>query len=661
VVPSQLCDHHSNRVLLFEAGHRRAAEVKAAFARACPDWKVSVVKRSGEAIRRLEGQTYDAVILNLDPLRSDDLDLVRQFAKTGRGIPIVVLAGPCGEQVREAAGTQSSVVCLFGSSDDLDSLPLAVADVLGRQGLELKQAQLQEEILNREKELDALKVFADALAEATVADEVLRCALEAARSAIPHVDAATGHLMDEENGWLFVGVPADAGSPSRATSGQLEHKGVSSSPQAMDSEPGASGDSRCPELGPGVESCLTAPLIIQEEVVGRLSVGSAQAGAFDERRQAVLTTLARQASAAIENARLRRQIQTTQREYRMLVESASDAVCVVDLETWRFLETNLQAGELTGHGLEGLQRVTADGVRCMQGDSPESVTLRDLITSGESGFEDLSLVRRDGRLVPVSVRVNRPTRGDAKSAQVVLRDLSARKEMEQRLIHTEKLAALGRLAASLAHEINNPLQALRSSISLLSRDLLDEEKRMRYVSIADQEVQRLIQLVQRMLDFYRPASEERDLVCVNDLLEDTLALASKQLEHCGIVVVRDFTEELPPVGAVVSYLRQVFINLVLYHVEAMPDGGRLTVSTSVDEIDDQVVITFGDTGEGIPADELPYVFEPFYSAREKSGGLGLAVSYSIVEKHGGLLEVSSEEGAGTHFSVRLPVGGEPVV
>jgi signal transduction histidine kinase len=163
-----------------------------------------------------------------------------------------------------------------------------------------------------------------------------------------------------------------------------------------------------------------------------------------------------------------------------------------------------------------------------------------------------------------------------------------------------------------------------------------------------------------MLDFYRPSGEERHAVNINDLLEDTLALASKQLEHCGIAVVKDLAPSLPPVGAVASYLRQVFINLVLYHVEAMPDGGRLTVKTGVDESADQVVINFSDTGGGMPADELAYVFEPFYSSRGKPGGLGLAVSYSIVEKHGGTMEVSTEEGAGTIFSVRLPLGGELV-
>lgn len=230
--------------------------------------------------------------------------------------------------------------------------------------------------------------------------------------------------------------------------------------------------------------------------------------------------------------------------------------------------------------------------------------------------------------------------------------------MEQQLIRTEKLAALGRLAASLAHEINNPLQAIRSSISLLAKRPLDEDKREWYLSIADKEVQRLIQMVRRMLDFYRPSTERRGLTDVNALLEDTLALSSKQLQHSDIRVSKELAAGLPRTVAVANYLKQVFINIVLNALEAMPHGGELAVSTSLDEENDELVIAFCDTGVGIPADDLPYVFEPFYTARDQGTGLGLAISYTIVEQHEGRIEVESEEGKGTTFTVRLPLRGE---
>jgi two-component system NtrC family sensor kinase len=372
---------------------------------------------------------------------------------------------------------------------------------------------------------------------------------------------------------------------------------------------------------------------------------------------AVIDVLARQADLTRENALLRQQVQAWEQRSRSVVEGASDAIYLVDLDSARLLEVNNQGLELAGYSSDELKGMTAeDVVFCMQG-AREKVTLQELLVRGAETVEDLDLVREDGRVVPVSIRVVQSPGVGASVAQVALRDLSASKSMEQ-LIQTEKLAALGRLAASLAHEINNPLQALCSSISLLSRGPLDDNKRARYVDIASREVERVVQLVQRMLDFYRPSGEERVLVSVNDLLDDTLALAGKQLERSGVEVVKELGTPLPLVDAVASYLRQVFINLVLYHVEAMPDGGQLKVKTRLEESSDQLVISFSDTGEGISPGELPYVFEPFYAAKGRSAGPYLAVSYSIVQQHYGSMEVSSQAGEGTTFTVRLPVGGE---
>jgi two-component system NtrC family sensor kinase len=649
VAPSQLCGGR-NRVLLLEANHHRAAQVRRAFNQTCPACHIEAVDRPADVVHRLEVQTYDAVILDLEPLGLEGLEFVREIANQGHEVPIVILSANRDEQIARAVPWPGAVLCLSGSNADLDSLPRYLADVLGSECLTQEQGRPHEEMLSREKSLDTLHSFVDMVSGASEPDQILQCAVEVARSAIPNVETSMGQLIDERAGHLVVRAPEDAGSDSE-----------SSLPLASTSVTYEREARPFFELGPGIRSCLDAPLVMQGKVTGRLSVGSAQADAFDETHQRVLTTLASYAAMAIQNADLRRQIQSARERYQAVVESASDAICLVDLENWRFLEANSQAGDLTGYGLEALRSLSADDVCCLQEGSQEKVTLRNLLASGGSNFENLSLVRNDGRLLPVSVRVNTLTCGQVRSAQVVLRDVSARKEMEERLVQAEKLAALERLAGSLAHEINNPLQALRTSINLLSKGPLDEAKRLRYAGIADQEVERLTRLVQRMLDFSRAYGDERAWVNVNDLLEDTLALAGKQLEHCGIAVVKEFAESLPPVGAASSYLRQVFINLVLYHVEAMPKGGRLVVRTSVDQVGHQLVITFRDTGRGIPADEMPYIFEPFYSTREGSDGLGLAVSYSIVKKHGGVMEVSSEEGVGTLFSIRLPLGDGVVV
>jgi signal transduction histidine kinase len=223
------------------------------------------------------------------------------------------------------------------------------------------------------------------------------------------------------------------------------------------------------------------------------------------------------------------------------------------------------------------------------------------------------------------------------------------------LLRAEKLAATGKLAASLAHEINNPLQAIQNCLHLvLRKPSLDQTKRQQYLSMAQEEVRRLIDLVQRMLDFYRPSKEGAGPVQINDVLDDVLSLAAKRLQQARIAVHRDTATPLPPVHGVNNLLKQVFLNIIINASDAMPDGGDLYVDTDWDETRGQVVVSFTDTGEGIPVSELAKIFDPFYTTKAKGTGLGLSVSHRIVESHGGRIDVKSEVQEGSTFTVRLP-------
>ena len=202
--------------------------------------------------------------------------------------------------------------------------------------------------------------------------------------------------------------------------------------------------------------------------------------------------------------------------------------------------------------------------------------------------------------------------------------------MQAQLIQAEKLSALGRLAASLAHEINNPLQALRSGLALLLNRPLDAEKRQRYIAVANREVERLIGIVERMLDFYRPSAEQQEPTDINAILEEVLTLAGKKLQHSKVSTQTKLAADLPLVRAVASQIQQVFLDLLLNAVEAMPNGGRLTISTGLSSDRREALVVFADTGDGIPKEEISRVFEPFYTTKLKGTGLGLAISYGIV-------------------------------
>jgi two-component system NtrC family sensor kinase len=226
---------------------------------------------------------------------------------------------------------------------------------------------------------------------------------------------------------------------------------------------------------------------------------------------------------------------------------------------------------------------------------------------------------------------------------------------QAQLVKAEKLAATGKLAASLAHEINNPLQAIQNSLHLVTqRRSLDDSKRQMYLSMAQEEVQRLIDMVQRMLDFYRPSTESQETVDIQEALDDVLTLAGKRIQHGNVVVHRDATGPLPPALGVANQLKQVFLNIIINAVEAMPTGGDLYVGTAWEEQRGELSISFTDTGEGIPRSDLGNIFDPFYTSKPKGTGLGLSVSHGIIERHGGRIEVKSEVGRGSTFTVHLP-------
>lgn len=225
------------------------------------------------------------------------------------------------------------------------------------------------------------------------------------------------------------------------------------------------------------------------------------------------------------------------------------------------------------------------------------------------------------------------------------------RETQAQIIRAEKLAVVGRLAASVAHEVNNPLQAIDLQLQLIADEGLARPASERLVTVQE-ELARIASIVQRLLDFQRPTPGERAPYRVSALLDDVLALADKQLQQHGVIVVRDEYADLKPVLVVGDQIKQVFLNLVLNAVEAMPDGGQLRVC--LEQSDGTITVAFTDTGAGIVPEVMHHLFEPFFSTKANGTGLGLAVSHEIVTGHGGSLEASSIPGEGSTFTVRLP-------
>ena len=227
-------------------------------------------------------------------------------------------------------------------------------------------------------------------------------------------------------------------------------------------------------------------------------------------------------------------------------------------------------------------------------------------------------------------------------------------ESQRALIQAEKMAIAGRLTTSIAHEINNPLQAVSNCLHLAGRRELTLEDRQNYLALAQEELDRLMQTVQRMLDFYRPGALDRQPTDVHALLQKMLLLLEKQLKDQDILVHLNFASDLPYVYAVGDQIQQVFLNLALNASEAMPDGGNLYIETHHHQ--DGVRIVFQDTGYGVPASKRKTIFEPFVSNKQGGTGLGLAISYGIITAHGGSLELVEPVEKGARFQITLKTG-----
>jgi signal transduction histidine kinase len=243
-----------------------------------------------------------------------------------------------------------------------------------------------------------------------------------------------------------------------------------------------------------------------------------------------------------------------------------------------------------------------------------------------------------------------------------LRELE-RRRMEQVLFDSEKLAATGRLAASIAHEINNPLEAIKNALYLLTNKTSPDDPNAKFLQIATRETERVSRILRQMLGFYRaPKMEPTD---VNHLIEESESLIEKHLLQNRIKLDLDLDPALPPVVASADQIKQVLLNLMLNAQQAMPDGGTLFVTTRVSHgadpeflMSDSVQIQIRDTGNGILEEHLPHIFEPFFSTKDEKGtGLGLWVSQGIVQAHGGSIKLRSRPGRGTSFRVTLPIGG----
>ena len=261
-----------------------------------------------------------------------------------------------------------------------------------------------------------------------------------------------------------------------------------------------------------------------------------------------------------------------------------------------------------------------------------------------------------GKTLPLSLSASALTgdAGERLGAVLLFRDLSEVRALQAQVERAERLASIGRLAAGVAHEIRNPLGSLKGFLQYFQRKLPLDAQDKTYLSVMIQEVDRLNAVVSNLLEFARPKEPTLQECDVTEILRHALTLLAQDAAAKQARIRRDFPDELPLMSLDRDQITQALLNFLLNAIQAIDADGEIRVSASVSADSGSMDITIGDTGAGIAPDDLPRIFDPFFSTKKQGNGLGLAIAHAIIERHRGEISVESEPGRGATFRVRLP-------
>jgi two-component system NtrC family sensor kinase len=420
------------------------------------------------------------------------------------------------------------------------------------------------------------------------------------------------------------------------------------------------------------------PCVAKEGTIAVLALGRKSAGGhLTSEDTALLAAVAGQIATALENARLYRQLQVKALELDRLrtfneniLESLDDGLLVVNLDD-RILRWNKALEQLYGilrddatgrHLTEVFDTPFVEAIRSTRRDAPAGATLSrvPLVARGADA----------GRMLVVNAAVVPLRASDGLGVTtvgtiVIVEDVTARVELEEQLQISEKMASIGLLAAGVAHEVNTPLTGISSFTQMLLEGADPDDPRTRLLEKIERQTFRAAKIVNGLLNLSRHPSEsshERTIVDLNVVIADVLALLEHQFESHRIKVRRELVSGPALVVGMEHKLQQVFLNLFLNAKDAMPKGGWLSVSTRVE--DRRVIAEVGDTGSGIPSEDLTRIYDPFFTTKVigEGTGLGLSITYGIVREHEGSIDCESIVGQGTRFTLSLPPAtvGRPV-
>ncbi|MBL8049729.1 MAG: GAF domain-containing protein [Anaerolineales bacterium] len=580
------------------------------------------------------------------------------------------------------------------------------------------QTERDDELKSQLNEADALSQISIALsqAERVGLSNILQLIVDSAKKLIPAAEQAVIHILDDEKEYLIAKAVSGFQEASERRLQMRLGEGIAGQAITRAKTINITDINTDERFIKSVSnskfrSLLVTPIVSGEQKLGAISIQSQNPNAFTKHEQDLLYALGVQAAIAIENAHLLESTQQSLREtnalYRinqglvalnanellddvvsllqknfgyyhvqvyiiepatkeLIIQAASGEIGQKLLEQ----KAKLQAGQgIAGYAAETLLPFFTNNVEEVMffvhhpllPDTKSEMAIPVKIGERLFGILDIqqappkTFTARDLQLVSVIADQLAIALQKADLYETLQNALQQEKAMRNQLIQNERLAAIGRLLASVSHELNNPLQAIQNALFLLKEEQGISEQGKQDLNIVLGESERMANMIKRLRDTYRPIRiEDFRQTQLNALIEDVYALVASHLRHNQITFEFFPDPELQPIPALTDQIRQAILNLVINAVEAMTAGGKLTIYTEYLPETEEALITISDNGKGIATNILSNIFEAFTTDKDKGTGLGLTITYDIITKHHGRITAENNPGLGATFRIWLP-------
>ncbi len=607
----------------------------------------------------------DLVILDRSMPEMSGLELCRWMKEHPQldHIPVLMLTA--------MAAIHDKIEGLDTGADDYVTKPYHTEELLARIQALLRSSRIEQELFRRNKQLAALNQIVSAITTSIQVDDIHSNTLHGIETLLA-VEAGSLSLLDRDDETLLRRHAFARGrewvtEQRVSVDGLLGHVIHTQRPLRVND---VTHDSRYyPDKdGPGdlaIQSAMMVPLIVKERLIGVIEAFNREDG-FSRSDLNLLRSLAAAVAIALENAQLfsdlqanQRRLQATASTLQALFDGITDTLYIIDRQ-WHLVAVNQSCAQQAGASRASLINQVCHwalyGRRAPCADCQVGETLQRRQGLGwveRKRSQDEQLTEWELYTYPITDRA-----GLVRRVIVLRREVTEQRRLEASLARAEKLAAIGQLAAGVAHEINNPLTAIIANAQFLREDLSPEDDAYQSAELIARAGERTARVVRRLLDFARQEEVEHQRVDINASLREAMVLLEHQLSTAAIEVITRLEPNAAFVKANADQIQNIWLNLLVNAKDALSSQSgsrRIEVRSRLQR--DQIEVNVTDNGPGIPTEQLPYLFHPFYTTKSpgQGTGLGLSTSYRIVEQLGGRIDIISEPGKGTRVTVVLPI------